>query len=96
MKKNEKYIEDNLMSDLPIINILEKLIDEFTSHFKDYIIPVMILGMIKGYIQIKKLFENYIKENLELNLDINDLTKSFPFVTIQMGLDLYKLSKFLD
>ena len=96
MKNNDKYIEDNLMTDLPIINILEKIIDEITSHFRDYIIPVMFLGMVKGYIQIKKLFENYIKENPELNQDVNNLTKSFPFVTIQMGLDLYKLSQFLD
>ena len=96
MKNNEKYIEDNLSSDIPIMNIIEKIIDEITNHFRDYLIPVMFLGMVKGYMQVKKLFENYIKENPKLNEDINNLTKSFPFITIKMGLDLYKLSQFLD
>ena len=96
MKNNEKYIEDNLSSDIPIMNIIEKIIDEITNHFRDYVIPVMFLGMVKGYMQVKKLFENHIKENPKLNEDINNLTKSFPFITIQMGLDLYKLSQFLD
>ena len=96
MKNNDKYIEDNLTSEVPIINIVEKIGDEITNHFRDYIIPVMYLGMVNGYMQIKKLFENYIKEKPELNQDLNNLTKSFPFITIQMGLDLYKLSQFLD
>ena len=96
MKNNDKYIEDNLKSDVPIINIVEKIADEITNHFRDYIIPVMFLGMVNGYMQIKKLFENYITEKPELNQDLNNLTKSFPFITIQMGLDLYKLSQFLD
>ena len=96
MKNNNKYIKDNLTSDIPIINIVDKIADEITNHFRDYVIPIMYLGMVNGYMQIKKLFENYIKENPELNQELNNLTKSFPFITIQMGLDLYKLSQFLD
>ena len=93
---NEKYIEENLNSSIPILTILEKIIDEISSHFRDYIIPIMFLGMIRGYTEIRKLFEEYIKNNPELNQDLNNLTKSLPFVTIKMGLDLYNLTKYLD
>jgi pyruvate,water dikinase len=96
MKNNEKYINENLNSNVPIITILEKICDELTSNIRDYIIPLIFLGMVKGYNQINKLFENYVKENPELNEDLNNLTKCFPFITIQMGLDLYKLSQYLD
>lgn len=96
MKNTEKYIEDNLLSDISIITILDKIADEITNHFRDYIIPIMFLGMVKGYIRINKLFENCIKEKPELSQDLNNLTKCFPFVTIQMGLDLYNLSQYLD
>ena len=95
-KKYEKYIEENLSSDVPIITILNKIGDELTNNLRDYIVPLMVLGMIRGYNQVKKLFEKYTKENPELKKDINNLTKSFPLITIQMGLDLYKLSQYLD
>ena len=52
--------------------------------------------MVKGYMQIRKLFEEYIKDNPQLNEELNNLTKALPFITIQMGLDLYKLTKYLD
>ena len=93
---NEKYIEDNLNSSTPILTILEKMVDEITNHFRDYVIPVIFLGMVKGYMQIRKLFEEYIKDNPQLNEELNNLTKALPFITIQMGLDLYKLTKYLD
>ena len=96
IKVNEKYIEDNLDSNIPIKDILEKLADELTSNFRDYVIPVIYLGMIQGYIKIRKLFEEYLKDNQELNEDLNNLTKAMPFITIQMGLDLYKLTKYLN
>ena len=96
IKVNEKYIEDNLDSNIPVLEILEKLADELTSNFRDYVIPVIYLGMIQGYIKIRKLFEEYLKDNQELNEDLNNLTKAMPFITIQMGLDLYKLTKYLD
>ena len=96
MNTNDKYIERNLNSDIPVLDILEKIIDEITNHFRDYIIPVMFLGMVKGYNEIRKLFSEYIKNDPELNRDFISLTKSLPFVTILMGLDLYKLTKCLD
>ena len=96
MKENEKYIKDNLNSNTSIIVVLEKIADEITSNFRDYIIPVMYLGMVQGYIQIRKLFEKYIEKNPELNQDLNNLSKSFPFITVQMGLDLYNLTKFFN
>ena len=96
MEKNEQYIEENLDSNLSISTMINKLIDEISSHFRDYLIPIMFLGMIKGYIEVKKLFEESIKSNPELYEDLNNLTKGIPFVTIKMGLELYELTKFFD
>ena len=96
MKDNEKFIKDNLNSNTPILTILEKIVDEFTNHFRDYILPVMYLGMVQGYMKIRKLFKEYIESNPELNQDLNNLSKSLPFITIQMGLNLYNLTKFFD
>ena len=96
MKDNEKFIKDNLNSKTPILTILEKIVDEFTNHFRDYILPVMYLGMVQGYMKIRKLFKEYIESNPELNQDLNNLSKSLPFITIQMGLNLYNLTKFFD
>ena len=96
MEINDKYIEDNMTSDIPILTILEKIADELTNNFRDYAIPVIVLGMVKGYITLRKLFENYIKDNPGLSEDLNNLTKCLPFITIQMGLDIYKLSTLLD
>jgi pyruvate,water dikinase len=96
MNDNEKYIKENYNSQNSIISIAEKIGDEITNCFRDYVIPVMYLGMVQGYIQIRKLFEKYVEKNPELNQDLNNLTKSLPFITIKMGLDLYKLSTFLD
>ena len=96
LKVNDKYIEDNLDSNIPIIDILEKIVDELTSNIRDYVVPVIYLGMIQGYVKIRKLFEEYLKDNQELNEDLNNLTKALPFITIQMGLDLYKLTKYLN
>ena len=96
MKENDKYVDDNLDSNIPILDILEKIVDEFSNNFRDYILPVMLLGMIQGYSKIRDLFEEYLKNNQELNEDLNNLTKAMPFITIQMGLDLYKLTKYLN
>ena len=96
MEQNEKFIEENLNSNLSISIIINKILDEISSHFRDYLIPIMFLGMIKGYIEVKKLFEESIKSNPELYEDLNNLTKGIPFVTIKMGLELYELTKFFD
>ena len=96
IKVNEKYIEDNLDSNVPIKDILEKIVDELSNNIRDYVVPVIYLGMIQGYVKIRKLFEEYIKDNQELSEDLNNLTKAMPFITIQMGLDLYKLTKYLN
>ena len=96
MKVNDKYIDDNLDSNIPILDIIEKILDEFSNNFRDYVIPVMYLGVVQGYAKIRKLFEEYLKDKQELNEDLNNLTKSLPFITIQMGLDLYELTKYLN
>jgi len=96
MKVNDKYVDDNLDSNIPILDILEKIMDEFSNNFRDYILPVMFLGMIQGYSKIRDLFEQYLKNNQELSEDLNNLTKAMPFITIQMGLDLYKLTKYFN
>ena len=96
MESNYKYIEDNLNSDISISLIIDKIIDEITSHFRDYIVPIMFLGTVKGYTEVRKLFEESIKNNPELNKDFNDMTRGLPFVTITMGLELYELTKFFN
>ena len=96
MKTNDKYFEENLNSNVPITIIIDKILDEMSSHFRDYLVPIMFLGMIKGYVEIRKLFEETLKTNPELNEDLNNLTKSLPFVTIKMGLELYDLTKHFD
>jgi len=96
MKTNDKYFEENLNSNVPITIIIDKIFDEMSSHFRDYCAPIMFLGMIKGYVEIRKLFEETLKTNPELNEDLNNLTKSLPFVTIKMGLELYDLTKHFD
>ena len=96
MKINDKYFEENLNSNVPITIIIDKILDEMSSHFRDYLVPIMFLGMIKGYVEIRKLFEETLKTNPELNEDLNNLTKSLPFVTIKMGLELYDLTKHFD
>ena len=96
MESNDKYIEENLASNIPIAIIIDKILDEISSHFRDYIIPIMFLGTIKGYTEARKLFEEYIKNNPELNKDFNNLIRGLPFVTIRMGLELYELTKFFD
>ena len=95
-KINDKFIDDNLNSDLPLTTIVDKILDELSSNFRDYLIPIIFLGMIKGYTTIRKLFEETIKNNPELNEDLNNLTKGLPFVTVKMGLELYELTKFFD
>ena len=96
MKENDKYVDDNLDSNIPILDILEKITDEFTNNFRDYILPVMYLGVVQGYSKIRDLFGEHLKNNQELSEDLNNLTKAMPFITIQMGLDLYKLTKYLN
>ena len=96
MKTNDKYFEENINSNIPIIIMIDKILDEMTSNFRDYLVPIMFLGMVKGYVEIRKLFEEMLETNPELNEDLNNLTKSLPFVTIKMGLELYDLTKHFD
>lgn len=91
MEENNKYIEDNLNSDIPISIIMDKIIDEITSNFRDYIVPVLFLGAVKGYTEVRKLFEDIIKNNPELNKDFINMTRCLPFVTVTMGLEIYQL-----
>ena len=65
MKDNDKYIDDNLDSNVPILDILEKIVDQFTNNFRDYILPIMYLGVVQGYSKVRTLFEEYLKDNQE-------------------------------
>ena len=56
----------------------------------------MYLGVVQGYSKIRDLFDEHLKNNQELNEDLNNLTKAMPFIIIQIGLDLYKLTKYLN
>ena len=96
MEKFDKYFEENLSNNTPILMMVEKIFDDLTSNIRDYLVPIMFLGMIKGYTELTKLFEEHIKNNPELNEDFINLTKGLPFITIRMGLDLYQLTKFFD
>ena len=95
-EKYDKYFEENITSNIPILTMIHSIFDDLTSNMRDYIIPVVFLGMIKGYTELTKLFEEHIKTNPELNEDFINLTKGLPFITIKMGLDLYQLTKFFD
>ena len=88
-KTNDKYFEENLYSDLPITIIFDKILDEISSLFRDYLVPIIYLDLMKGYIENRKLFEEIIKNNQELNEGLNNLTKNLPFVIVKMGLELY-------
>ena len=96
VKYYEKYIKDNINSDIPVLNILEKMVDEITNIFRDYFSPVLFTAMARGYLQLNKIFDDNFKDQPELKQDLNDLTKSLPYITILMGLDLYKLTKCLN
>ena len=67
MKINDKFFEENLNSDAPITIIIDKIMDEMSSHFRDYLVPIMLIGTIKGYVEIRKLFEETLKTNQKLN-----------------------------
>ena len=73
MKTNNKYFEENLYGDLPITIIFDKILDEISSLFRDYLVPIIYLCLMKGYIENRKLFEEIIKNNPELNEDLNKI-----------------------
>ena len=92
----EKYIKENINSKIPILTVFENVMENFTTYLRDYVAPVVFCGLPLGYLKIKKLFEEYIKDNAELRENFINLTKCLPFITIIMGLDIYKLSTILD
>ena len=96
MTKNEQYINDNINSRIPILTIIENVMDNFFTYMRDYSTPVVACGLPFGYLKIKKMFEEHIKDNAELRENFINLTKCLPFITIKMGLDIYKLSTMLD
>ncbi|ORX87585.1 glutathione synthetase ATP-binding domain-like protein [Anaeromyces robustus] len=91
----KKNVQKDLERKVPISITFEYLINDLIVHFRNYLIPVLANGMI-GYFKLNNLFKEYIKDNSELREDFNNLIKCFPFVTVLMGLDLYKLSTYLD
>ena len=95
-KNTEQTIENNLNSNVSIMTIFETILDEFTNNLRDYFSPMIVLAVPNGFLKLKKIFKENFKDKPELREDLNNLTKSLPFITIQMGLELYDLTKFLD
>jgi len=91
-----EYVEKNLESNLSLETILEQVVKTFINYARRYLLPAMFCGLIMGYLKVRSLFDKYLQDNRELQEDMNNLIKCFPFVTIQMGLDIYKLSTYLD
>lgn len=65
--------------------------------FVNYLSPCMINGVIRGYFEILRLFEDLAKSNADVRNWTNELSRCLPEnVTNQMGLTVYKLSTLLD
>jgi len=94
--KYEKYIKDNYETEIPVLDILKLMDDELTALLRDKFIPVMAPAVVKGLLPLNKIFEENFKDKPELKGDLNNLTKSLPYITVLMGLDLYKLTYYLD
>ena len=92
----DKYIKDNFKSNIPILDILNKMMDDLSNIFRDNIIPILFLAVGKGLLPLNKIFDENFKDKPELKEDLNNLSKSLPYITILMGLDLYHLTKYLN
>jgi len=96
VKDNEIFVSNNLRTDVPVLKVLEQIFDQYSSICRDNFVPVLFIAMAKGYMKLKTIIKKNFEDKPELKQDINNLTKSLPYVTILMGLDLYKLTKHLD
>ena len=76
IKYYDKYIKDNLNSNISILDILDKMMDDLSNIFRDNFLPVLFLVAVKGYLPLTKIFEENFKNNPELKGDLNNLTKS--------------------
>lgn len=72
------------------------MFDELTTILREKLIPVLAPGIVKGLFPLNKIFEENFKDKPELKGDLNNLTKSLPYITVLMGLDLYRLTYHLD
>ncbi len=62
-----------------------------------YLSPALANGMVRGINKIESLFEKIVEKEPSLRKNIILLIKSLPNnVTNEMGLDLYRLTLFLD
>lgn len=96
MREYEQYIPKNYHSNVSVLSISEKIITDLFNLLKNYFIPIVFTGVIKGYVVLNSICDKDFKDQPEIRGTFNDLTKSLPYVTILMGLDLYKLSQHLD
>jgi len=96
MREYEQYIPKNYHSNVSVLSISEKIITDLFNLLKNYFIPIGFTGVIKGYAVLNSICDKDFKDQPEIRGTFNDLTKSLPYVTILMGLDLYKLSQHLD
>jgi len=92
----DTYLKESLKSDLSILNFSEKIFNDLVTIARNNFIPVLFMGVARGYASLNKVFNDNFKNKPELKGDLNNLTRGLPYVTILMGLDLYKLSKLLD
>jgi len=96
IRQSEEYIQKNMDKGDTIETMVNHLYANMTTVFRSYLLPIALNGLAMGYMKISKMLEPYMKDDPELRKDFNNLTKCFPFVTIEMGLDVYKLSTYLD
>jgi len=96
-KRIEEYVtKDKENKEIPVLTLLETMADELTTIIRDNFVPALFTAVARGYFPLTKLMETHFKDKPELKKDSTNLTKSLPYITILMGLDLYALSKHLD
>jgi len=92
----EIFVKNNFKTHIPILKILEQIFDKYSNIVRDNFVPALFVGAPRGYFKLNTIIDRHFKDKPELKQDINNLTKSLPYVTILMGLDLYKLTEHLD
>ena len=56
---------------------------------------MLFVAVARGYFVINKIYDENFRDKPELK-DLNNLTRGLAYITILMGLYLYKLTQLLD
>jgi len=96
IQKYDKCIKENYDTNIPVLNLIKLMFYELVVLIREKFVPVVGTAVAKGLFPLNKIFEENFKDKPELKGDLNNLTKSLPYVTVLMGLDLYKLTEHLD